>query len=148
MADDLRFVPGIVVHKPNRAMQGLRPFGAFAAVTLLSVALAGCPPPIVQYSSADAFARAIFRVAHEGDVAEWGTLLTAERRAMGKPYVQEHFGRWQHLVLEIEQGPFAGDLSIAKFRIENGALEFESDGAWVHFLRVEMEDGGWKINQD
>ena len=59
-----------------------------------------------------------------------------------------HINHLAELIATFEQGPFAGDLSIAKFRIENGALEFESDGAWVHFLRVEMEDGGWKINQD
>jgi hypothetical protein len=118
------------------------------ALLLLGPALAGCPTPIVVYSTADSFARALFRVAGEGDVSEWGTLLTAARRAQGSVYVKDHFDKWQKLILDIERGPYAGDLSIAEFRIEDGALEFKTEGKWVHMLRVEMENGGWKINQD
>ena len=123
-----------------------------STLLLLTVAsalmFAGCPMPVTHYSDPDAFARNLFRVAREGDEAEWGTFLTRARRTQGRIYVAEHFGRWQKLILEIEEGPYAGDLSIARFRVNDGALEFQSEGKWVHIFRVEMEDGGWKINQD
>lgn len=119
-----------------------------AIVCLSALALAGCPPPIVQYSTADDFARAIFRIAEEGSPTEWGTLLTAARRSQGRVYIVDHFERWQRLILEIKQSAFGGNLAIAKFRINDGALEFETEDKWVHIFRVEMEDGGWKINQD
>lgn len=130
------------------ALQPHRRTAGLALVFLASLSLAGCPPPVVPYSTADQFARAIFRVADEGDVAEWGTLLTSARRAQGKIYVREHFDRWQRLILEIKQSAFGGNLAIAKFRINDGALEFETEDKWVHIFRVDMEDGGWKINQD
>jgi hypothetical protein len=133
-------LPGITMI-PNRLRAGL-------LLSLGSILLAGCPMPVTPYPDPDSFARAIFRVAHEGDAAEWGTLLTAARRALGKQYVRDHFEKWQRLVLEIEEGPYAGDLSIAHFRVNDGALEFETEGKWVHMFRVELEDGGWKINQD
>jgi hypothetical protein len=128
----------IPVHRP----------GVVVLLLAGAVVLAGCPTPVVPYSTADSFARTIFRVAREGDASEWGTLLTHARRSQGRTYIQSHFEKWQKLVLEIEQGPYAGDLSIAEFRINEGALEFLTDGKWVHMFRVEMEDGGWKINQD
>jgi hypothetical protein len=119
-----------------------------ALVGLAALSSAGCPRPVVPYSSADEFARAIFRIADEGDESEWGTLLTSERRAQGNVYVHDHFDRWQRLILEIKQSAFGGNLAIAKFRINEDALEFETEDKWVHLFRVEMQDGGWKINQD
>lgn len=121
---------------------------AVALICLSALALAGCPTPVVHHSTADELARTIFRVAKEGDASEWGTLLTNARRAQGRAYIRDHFDKWHRLVLEIEQSAFGGNLAIAQFRVEQGALEFHSEDKWVHLFRVEMEDGGWKINQD
>lgn len=126
----------------------LRTLASVVLIGLSALALAGCPPPVVHYSTADEFARAVFHIAHDGDAAAWGTLLTSARRSQGRAYYREHFERWHLLIREIEQGAFGGNLAIAKFRINEGALEFESENKWVHVFRVEMEDGGWKINQD
>ena len=110
--------------------------------------LAGCPMSITNYSDPGDFARTIFRVAREGNVREWGTLLTKARRNMGRDYVERHFQKYQKLLLELEEGGLAGNLAAARFRIEGNALEFEADNRWHTFFRVEMEEGGWKINQD
>lgn len=129
-----------------------RRFLAARATSLIaiaaSLAFAGCPAPITHYSDPGSFARALFRIADEGDESEWGTMLTRARREQGHTYIHSHFEKYQKLMMEIEEGPLGGDLSIARFRIQEGALEFEYENKWPTMFRVDMEDGGWKINQD
>jgi hypothetical protein len=118
------------------------------ALFAVSVLLAGCPAPVTHYTDPGEFARTIFRVARKGDVREWSTLLTKERREMGAQYASNHLAKYQRLLLELEEGPLGGNLARAEFRVNDNALEFQAEGKWHTFFRVSMEDGGWKINQD
>ncbi len=94
------------------------------------------------------FARNLFQIAEHSDAREWGTQLTAERRAMGEPYVLAHFQRWQTTLVELKPA-FGMPLDQVPFRLsETNGLEFKSDKDWHLLLRVKMEDGGLKINQD
>ncbi|MBC8144995.1 MAG: hypothetical protein H7X80_05375 [bacterium] len=112
------------------------------------ILLSGCPVPITHYSDAGTFARALFRIARERDEDEWSTMLTKARRDQGHAYFHPHFEKYHKLIMELEEGPLGGDLTKASFRIQDGALEFEYESKWATIFRVEMEDGGWKINQD
>ena len=121
-----------------------------AGLVILLAAIAGCVTVRVQKNIADPdeFARNLFRIAEDGDVREWGTQLTEARRAQGPAYIQKHFDFWQKNLLELKPA-FAKPLDQVDFRItDDNGLEFESEGKWHLLLRVAMEDGGWRINQD
>jgi hypothetical protein len=118
------------------------------AAIALGIRTSGCAAPVTHYSDPSAFAQAVFRVANAGDESQWGLLLTRARREQGHPYVHSHFAKYQKLMLELEEGPLGGDAPNGNYRVDDGALEFEHEGKWVTIFRVEMEDGGWKINQD
>lgn len=121
---------------------------SLVTIVLVAASVPGCSPRIINYSSPGEFARALFVIANEGNESQWGAQLTKARRAMGHDYIHKHFAKYQTLMLELEEGPLGGDLSKAQFRVEDGALEFQYDDKWVTIFRVDMEDGGWKINQD
>ena len=114
-----------------------------------SLALASCVTLTPRHiADPGEFARNLFRIAEQGDAREWGTQLTEERRAMGEPYVLSHFQRWQATVLELKPA-FGMPLEQVPFRLsESNGLEFQTDKTWHLLLRVKMEDGGLKINQD
>ncbi len=126
-----------------------RSIALFSIMALASLLLGSCST-IQMRNIADPgeFARNLFRIAGEGDAHEWGTQLTAERRAMGESYAVSHFDRWRKTMLELKTA-FAMPLENVQFRVSpSNGLEFNSDTTWHLLLRVKVEDGGLKINQD
>jgi hypothetical protein len=116
---------------------------------LLVIVLSGCVTLRVRNIADPAeFARNLFRIAEEDNVREWGGQLTEARRDQGQAYIERHFRFWQKNLLELKPA-FGKPIEEVSFRVtEDNGLEFESDGKWHLLLRVAMEDGGLKINQD
>lgn len=111
--------------------------------------MAGCASvPIRHFADPGEFARNLFSIAERDAAREWGTQLTMERQAMDDPYLSSHFERWKGSMLELKPA-FGVPLEQVPFRVsDDSALEFQVDGKWHLLLRVKMENGGWKINQD
>jgi hypothetical protein len=118
-------------------------------LAILALAIAGCATVhVVPITDPGDFARNLFTIADKDDVRAWAGQLTEARRARGHAYVQRHFEFWEKNLNELRPA-FGRPLEEVKFRVtDEGGLEFESDGKWRLLLRVAMEDGGWKINQD
>lgn len=103
--------------------------------------------PVRHFADPGEFSRNLFHIVEHGEEREWGTQLTAERRNMKAAYVPEHFDRWRKTLIELKLA-FGRPLEDVEFRVQDNGLEFFEDKKWNLLVRVMMEDGGWKINQD
>lgn len=121
-----------------------------AAIMVASCSSAYAPKPMVDagnIADPSAFGHNLFHIAASGTAKDWGTQLTAERRAMGDEYVTKHFAAWRPILLELAQ-TFGGTADSTEFRLHENGLEFQFDKKWNLLFRVKNEDGGLKINQD
>lgn len=126
---------------------------ALAAALLASLLWASCAAPANltfktnNIADPNEFGHNLFRIAEAGTAKDWGTQLTAERRAMGEAYVDRHFKAWRPILHELRQ-TLGGTADSTQFRVNGTALEFNFDKKWTLLFRVTTENEGLKINQD
>jgi hypothetical protein len=132
----------------------MKPLNLATAALVATIVAASCSAPTRRVTfqtgnivEPNAFGRNLFHIAEAGTASDWGTQLTAERRAMGETYVDKHFKAWRPILLELQQ-TFGGTADSTEFRVNGTALEFNFDRKWTLLLRVTTEEGALKINQD